>query len=129
MKLEVKFLRVTDLVTINIMKRNHKITLVIAISIIIISNSPPITYFFQEQYHYQNKDGSFEFVEQAGPTQNFEVAKASFKSFKNENLQHKNDLLFRTFTFKPWRFWEWRQMLVDYDKYELPLLNNADAEN
>lgn len=105
------------------MKRKHKIILAIVFGIIIISNLPPVTYFFQEQYHYQNKDGSFQFSEQGGPTQDFEVAKARFESFKSKNPKYKGDILYRTFTIKPWRVWEWWQMVAHFERFNLPYLN------
>lgn len=104
------------------MKRKHKIILAIVVGIIIISNLPPVTYFFQEQYHYQNKDGSFQFSEQGGPTQDFKVAKARFESFKSKRPKYKGDILYRTFPIKPWRFWEWWQMITHFERFNLPYL-------
>jgi hypothetical protein len=102
------------------MKRRKR-TLIISIAcIIIISNLPPISYFLQEEYHYRNKDASFQFYEQGGQTQDFDVAKARFESFKNKNPQNKSDILYRTFTLKPWRFWEWWQMIRHFERFTLP---------
>lgn len=122
MKAEEEYQKVTDLVIFNDMKRKHKIILATVIGIIIISNLPPVTYFFQEQYHYQNKDGSFQFFEQGGPTQDFEVAKTRFENFKRKNAKYKGDILYRTFTIKPWRFWEWWQMVAHSERFTMPYL-------
>ncbi|MGM9475250.1 hypothetical protein ACS5PU_02425 [Pedobacter sp. GSP4] len=106
------------------MKRKFRIFLIVIISIVFVGNMPPITYFIQEEYHYQNKDGSFQFSEQGGPTQNFDVAKLRFESFKIKNPNNPNKTLFRTFTLKPWRFWEWWQMIKHYERYKLPYYPN-----
>ena len=83
---------------------------------------PPVTYFLQEEYHYQNKDGSFEFFEQAGPTQGFDVGLQRFESFKRKNSQNPNKVLYRTFSLKPWRFWEWWRIIKNPDRYKLSKL-------
>ncbi|WP_421940597.1 hypothetical protein [Pedobacter sp.] len=100
------------------MKKSKKI-LLIAIFIIVISNLPPVYYFIGENYHYQNYDGSFSFTEQPGTGQNFTVAKAMFKDFIRDKKQIKQDVLFRTFTIKPWKFWEWWQMVNGFDRFKL----------
>ncbi len=123
MKLVAKYQKVMDHVELNKMKRKNKIFLLIITAIVFISNLPPITYFLQEKYHYQNKDGSFQFSEQGGPTQDFEVAKAKFESFKIKNPKNPHQRLFRTFTLKPWRFWEWWQMIRHYERFSLPIYN------
>lgn len=110
-----------DHVRFNKMKRKYKVTILIIVSVIVVSNLPPITYFLQEEYHYRNKDASFQFYEQGGPTQDFEVAKARFESFKNKHPQNRSDILYRTFTLKPWRFWEWWQMIAHSERFGLPL--------
>lgn len=80
---------------------------------------PPVTYFFQEQYHYQNQDGSFQFLEPGGPTQDFDVARQRFESFKIKYPRNPNKTLFRTFKLKPWRFWEWWQMIKHFERFTL----------
>jgi len=120
MKVEVKSRKVMDPVKSNYMKRNTNITLIIIATIIIISNLPPVTYFLQEEYRYQNNDGSFKFSEQSGPTQGFDVALARFESFKRKNPDNENRTLYRTFSLKPWRFWEWWTMVAGFERYRLP---------
>jgi hypothetical protein len=102
------------------MKRRNNTIIILIASIIIISNLPPITYFLQEAYRYQNKDGSFQF-EENGTVQSFDVAKARFNSFKNKNPDNPNKILYRTFTLKPWRFWEWWQMIIHFERFRLPI--------
>ncbi|WP_443939194.1 PDDEXK nuclease domain-containing protein [Pedobacter sp. MW01-1-1] len=70
--------------------------------------------------HYQNKDASFEFTEEGGPTQTFETTKRRFEHFKTKNPANPNTTLYRTFTIKPWRFWEWWQMIAHSEPFRLP---------
>ena len=109
------------------MKRKTKITIIAVAVIIIISNLPPVTYFFQEEYHYRNQDASFEFTEQGGSTQDYEVAIARFEIFKARHPAKNRDTLYRTFKFKPWRFWEWWEMITNYQKYDLPIYENRSS--
>jgi hypothetical protein len=102
------------------MKRTTKKILLSILAILIISNLPPIQYFIRENYHYSNRDGSFEFTELDG-NRNFDVAKKQFANFKIRNPNNPNRELFRTFTLKPWRFWEWWQMVRHFERFTLPI--------
>lgn len=102
------------------MRKRNKIFIIIVAIVIILSNTPPIQYFFQENYHYKNLDGSYEFTEQSGPTQSYDVAIRKFESFKTDNPLNPNKTLYRTFKIKPWRFWEWWQFLAHSKRFTLP---------
>lgn len=106
------------------MKKKNKVIAISIITLIIISNTPPFQFFLQENYHYQNKDGSFQFTEQPGPTQGFNVAIERFADFKLKNPDNQYKILYRTFTFKTWRFWEWYEMVKNSERYKLELLKN-----
>ena len=123
MKAAVEFLKVKVLV-IKIMKNNRRKILLIVIGIIIISNLPPVYYFIGEDYHYQNLDASFEFTEQPGTNQNFDVASRRFESFKKNNSQNPNHILYRSFRLKPWQFWEWWNMISNYKKFDLEVISS-----
>ncbi|AZI24117.1 hypothetical protein EA772_01690 [Pedobacter sp. G11] len=110
------------------MKKTTKITIGAVLALIIITNLPPISFFFQENYSYQNEDGSFKYQEQSDKGLDFEVCKIRFERFNKENPDNANKKLYRTFAIKPWKFWEWWEMLSNYERFKLPLLNNADAE-
>lgn len=97
--------------------------LTILLVIIVVSNFPPIYYFIGESYSYQNKDGSFVFTEQSSTIQNFEMAELRFENFKIRNPQNHNDILFRKFKLKPWKFWEWWNMFKNSEKYKLQYFN------
>ena len=94
-------------------------------AIIIISNLPPVSYFLQEEYHYQNKDGSFNFTEISN-IHDFEVCKRQFESYISKNPHNSNKILYRKFTLKPWRFWEWWQMIAHFERFNLPYLRQED---
>lgn len=100
------------------MKAKIWITLV---SIIFISNLPPINYFLQENYNYQNKDGSFRYTEEPGKGLSYDVGRIRFERFKRLN-PNKDQILYRSFKLKPWRFWEWYKMLANYQRFTLPHL-------
>lgn len=91
----------------------------VIVSIVAISNLPPINYFWQESYSYQNKDGSFTYTEQPGKALDYNVGKIRFERFQKLN-PNKNQTLCRNFTLKPWRFWEWWQMIKHFERFTLP---------
>lgn len=93
-----------------------------ALLVISITNLPPISYFLQEEYHYQNRDGSFKYVEVTGKGLDYEVGKLRFEHFLKENPENPNRTLYRTFTIKPWRFWEWWQITAHWERFSLPYL-------
>ncbi len=102
------------------MKKKTKIWTIVIVSIVAISNLPPINYFWQESYSYQNIDGSFNYTEQPGKGLDYEVGKIRFERFQKQN-PNKDHTLYRTFTLKPWRFWEWWQMIRHFERFTLPL--------
>lgn len=101
------------------MKKRNRIIAIIILGIIIISNTPPFQFFLQENYHYKNKDGSFQFTEQAGMGRDFQVAKRQFKNFVKTHPNNQNKTLYRTFLVKPWKFWEWYQLIFNNERFRL----------
>ncbi|MGN7988705.1 hypothetical protein ACTJKC_15255 [Pedobacter sp. 22226] len=101
------------------MKKKIKIWIIIIVSIVIITNLPPVNYFLEENYSYQNNDASFIYVEQPGKGLDYEVGQIRFKRFQKQNPD-KDQTLYRTFTLKPWKFWEWWQMLRHFERFKLP---------
>lgn len=108
------------------MKRKTKFIICTITAFIIISNLPPIAFFFQENYSYQNKDGSFKFQEQSGKSLDFEVCKIRFDRFKKLNPSN-DQVLYRNFTIKPWRFWEWWQMVAHSERFTLPYNSKTNS--
>lgn len=101
------------------MKNRKKNILIIIAALIIISNLPPVYYFIGENYHYQNKDGSFSFTEHPGTIQNYKMAILRFESFKKNNPKNPNNKLYRTFYLKPYKMWEWFSIVKNFEKFNL----------
>ena len=104
------------------MKKITKITWILVLSILIASNLPPVNYFLQQEYHYQNQDGSFTFTEIGGTKRNFDMAQRQFITFKANHPTNRSNQLYRTFGFKPWRFWQWTDMAIHHQRFGLPRL-------
>jgi hypothetical protein len=102
-----------------------KKTLIIIAAIIIISNLPLFDFFFQENFTYSNVDGSFYYNEEGGKGKSFEGCQRKYAYFLQTHPDIKNKTLFRTFTIKPWRFWEWYQMIFHHKRFSLPFLKES----
>lgn len=107
------------------MKKNRKFWLKVIVIFVIIANLPPVNYLFRESYSYQNIDGTFTYTEQPGKGLDYEVGKIRFNRFIEQN-PNKNHVLYRNFTIKPWRFWEWWQMVANLERFNLPYLPEDD---
>jgi len=90
--------------------------------ILIISNTPPAQFFLQENYTYRNLEGTFHYSEEGGKGMSFEGCLDRYYDFIMNNPHQKDLTLYRTFTIKPWRFWEWYQMLFHNQRFRLPYL-------
>lgn len=98
-----------------------KIAIVIVV-IVLILNLTPISYLLKEDYSYSNADGSYTFNEEGGAGFNFDMAKQRYKWFLQEHPEKlKEDTkLYRTFTIKPWRVWQWWDYAFQHDRFSLP---------
>jgi hypothetical protein len=99
--------------------------IIYAILIIIIAvNLPFFDFFLQEEYTYSNADGSFTYNEESGKGQSFLTCERRFGYFlcQHPDKDQGDNRLYRTFTIKPWRFWEWREMVFNSDRFRLPYL-------
>jgi hypothetical protein len=99
-----------------------KIILITLAIIIIGSNLPFFSFFLEENYTYSNKDGSFTYSEEGGKGISFRSCMISYGYFLCQHPEkNTGDIrLYRTFTVKPWRFWEWRQMIFHSERFLLP---------
>ncbi|TWR26773.1 hypothetical protein FPZ42_06975 [Mucilaginibacter achroorhodeus] len=98
-----------------------KLILLTAIGIVLIANFTPISYLLDEGYAYTNYNGKFKFKEE-GSGHDFKMAKTLYKWYLES---HPDDAkidpkLYRTFKIKLWHFWEWRAMIFDKERYQLP---------
>jgi len=92
---------------------------------ILVINLPAFNFLINENYTYSNNDGSFRYSEEAGKGNSFQSCLINYGSFlcKNPEKDRGDNRLYRTFTIKPWRFWEWSEMLFS-ERYRLPYKGN-----
>ena len=96
--------------------------MLIAVGIIVFSNLPFFDFFTLENYCYTNSDHSFTFCEEGDDSMSFEVCLRRYGYFLGQHPEKDlgDNNLYRTFTIKPWRFWEWRQMIFHNERFQLP---------
>lgn len=100
------------------------------LTIIIVSNVTPIVYFFKDDYAFSNHNGEFYVSELGGKGRSFTSIKDGFDFYSKEHPLEKDKTLYRTFTLKPWRFWEWGQWIAHFDRFTLPYITeNQIIEN
>jgi len=104
-----------------------KIIYIIVIAIC-ISNLPIFNFFAQEDFTYSNADRSFTYSEEGGKGKSFWGCQRKYGYFlcQHPDKDQGDNNLYRTFTIKPWRFWEWYQMIFHHDRFSLPYLNSND---
>jgi hypothetical protein len=92
--------------------------------LIVFSNLPFFDFFLQEDYTYTNADGSFIYSEAGGQGKSFWGCQRKYGYFlcQHPEKDRGDNQLYRTFTIKPWRFWEWREMIFHSERFGLPYL-------
>ncbi|MDB4921832.1 hypothetical protein [Mucilaginibacter sp.] len=101
-----------------------KIYIIATTAFILFSNVPFISFLFEENYAYSNADSSFIYNEEAGKGKSFSGCQRLYGYFlcQHPEKDHGDNKLYRTFTIKPWRFWEWREMIFHSERFGLPYL-------
>lgn len=101
--------------------------------IILLSNLPPIKYFFnwivdETHYEYASASGNFKVIDRSG--NNITAIKKGFKeSLKKENLITEDTILYRLFWKNPAAFWRYRSYFDKNDeRYKLPYKSKEDIE-
>ena len=119
-QLKVEYQPVKDLAT-NYLMKILKITGVVII-ILFIFNYTPISYLLKENYSYTNYDQTFKISEEAGKGFDFDVVKIRYERFLNDNSEQAkhSSQLYRTFTIKPWRIWQWHDYIFQNERFRLP---------
>jgi hypothetical protein len=94
----------------------------ILLAIIIIINLPLWDFFTQEDFTYCNSDHSFTYSEEGGKGMSFSTCLRRYGYFLCQHPQKDlaDNNLYRTFTIKPWYFWEWREMIFHSERFMLP---------
>ena len=102
--------------------KNLRRIIYLAILAVIIANLPFFDFLTQESYSYTNTDGRFYYVETGDGSNDFEACKRRYNHFLSQHPEEVKvkDRLYRSFTIKPWRFWEWRQMIFEHERFSLP---------
>jgi hypothetical protein len=102
-----------------------KITIAL-IALVIISNLPVFNFISLENYSYSNGDGSFIYNEEGGKGMAYVSCLISYGYFlcRHPDKERGDNRLYRTFTIKPWRFWEWRELIFHSERFGLPYLES-----
>ena len=102
-----------------------QIILIISVIIVVI-NLPFFSFFLQEDYTYCNADGSFTYSEEGGKGKSYWGCQRMYGYFlcQHPEKDQGDNKLYRTFTIKPWRFWEWYEMVFHHDRFKLPYIGN-----
>lgn len=98
---------------------------------LIFINLPFWSFFLSENFCYQNIDGSFNACEEKGAGSSYAGCMRQYGAYlklHQDNIEDNNKL-YRTFTIKPWRFWEWREMIFHSERFYLPYLDPEKKEN
>lgn len=108
----------------NTKSQTQKILGLFLLTIIVLSNIPPINTFLLPNYHYQNHSGSFQYNEYPSKGLTYAVGQRRWQEYLNQTNNPKDDTLYRTFQIRPWAFWEWGQYIVNNKRYWHPYLEN-----
>ncbi|MES2276018.1 MAG: hypothetical protein V4592_08345 [Bacteroidota bacterium] len=94
------------------------------IVVLIFINLPFWSFITIRNYSYQNKDGSYRDTEMSGMGGSFDAVLRGYGGFLalHPDRDKGDNNLYRTFAIEPWRFWEWREMILRSDRFKLPYL-------
>lgn len=104
-----------------------KKTVIWLVALVMLVHLPLWDFFLGEDDTYSNKDGSYRYEEITGKGGSFNTVMLNYGGFlatHPEKDQGDNNR-YRTFTLKPWRFWEWREMLFHSGRFRLPYLDTG----
>lgn len=95
---------------------------IVVICVLLIMNFTPLSYVLHENYTYRNFDGSFRDAEEGGGKPAFLTVRYDYRDFlkKYPGKKAKDSLLYRSFTIKPWRFWQWSDFIFCPQRFRLP---------
>ncbi|UEG51494.1 hypothetical protein LLH06_10970 [Mucilaginibacter daejeonensis] len=105
------------------MKKIYWIPLATLVAIILINFFPfrMVTYLFKEDYTYANYNGEYICSEYFGKGSSYAGCQRKFKTFSERHPDEKDKTMYRIFTIKPWRFWQWYEYFgKDKKRFSLP---------
>jgi hypothetical protein len=108
--------------------KTKKIFYTILVFILII-NLPPLmwlSYFFKENFTYSNYNGDFTCGEWGGKGSSFKGCNRVYDYYIENHRNIKDKTLYRTFTLKPWRFWEWHELYLTPKRFALPYISKEE---
>ncbi len=86
------------------------------------------TYFFKENYTYRNYNGDFRCSEWKGKGSSYKGCIRVYKIYLKNHHNIKDKTLYRTFTLKPWRFWEWHELYLTPKRFTLPYISKEEIQ-
>jgi arylsulfatase A-like enzyme len=99
--------------------------IIFLLSFLLLINLPPLRWiiniFTTENYSYTNFNGSFTCSENYGKGGSYENCVLNYADYLKMHAADKDRQLYRCFTLKPWRFWEWYKWIIEgRQRFSLP---------
>jgi hypothetical protein len=96
-----------------------KKVLLILVGLVVFINLPCWDFFTKDTYVYSNADHSFVYCEEW--TNDFLSCQRSYGYFlcRHPEKDAGDNKLYRNFTWKLWKFWQWREMVLHSDRFFL----------
>jgi hypothetical protein len=86
------------------------------------------TFLLKENYTYSNYNGTFRYREVVWKGDKLEICLRRYDHFLRDNKNVEDKTLYRTFTLKPWRFWEWHELYLTPDRFSLPYISKEEIQ-
>jgi hypothetical protein len=97
------------------------------ILLLLLVNLPPLRWliniFTTENYCYANYNGSFTCSENYGKGSSYENCVLYYADYLKVHPTDKDRQLYRRFTLKPWRLWDWYKWVIEgRQRFSLPYI-------
>ena len=104
-----------------------KAILISITALVLLTNLPPVNWFLTENFSYCNFDGSFKTQESGGKGNTFLTCVRQYGYFLCQHPEKDiaDNNLYRTFTIKPWCFWQWKEYIFYSERFRLPYKDPA----
>jgi hypothetical protein len=106
------------------MKKGYKTVIIIVLSVIVVSNIPPVNKFFgfffdQHHYRYSNGDGTWTVIENQFKGEHLRFEKTIPKEILYEKYPGADTIIYRLFWRNPLAFWRLGEYIYD-KRYTIP---------